>query len=183
MRALAFTVVAISAAWPQSALAQSARAEEALRGLFPGAERFAPKDVFLTDEMAARLERLARARISERMVTFYAATRGAQTLGYAALHTHRVRTKNETLAVAFEPDGRLKRIEVAVFLEPEEYLPPPKWLSQFAGKTAADRLTVGDDLQVLTGATMSARSISETARWLLHAFREAKVAGDERKAP
>lgn len=183
MRVLALTALAVAAVWPRAVQAQSARAQQALKALFPSAERFAPKDVFLTEEMAARLERLSRARISERMVTFYAATKGEETLGWAALHTHRVRTKNETLAVAFEPDGRLKRIDVAVFLEPEEYLPPPKWLAQFAGKSAGDRLTVGDDVQVLTGATMSARSISETARWLLHALREAKVAGDERKAP
>lgn len=164
---------------PLTAFAQTARTQDALKALFPEAERFTPKDVFLTDEMAARLEKLARAKITERMVTFYVATKGAQTVGYAALHTHKVRTKNETLAVGFEPDGRIRRIDVAMFLEPEEYLPPPRWLAQFSGKTADDRLTLGDDVMVLTGATLSARSISETARWLLQALREAKVpAGD-----
>lgn len=173
MRSLVLTVALLSV----PAAAQSARVQETLKALFPEAERFTAKDVFLTDEMAQKLEKLARAKVTERMITFYVATKGAQTLGYAALHTHKVRTKNETLALGFEPDGRIKRIDVAVFLEPEEYLPPPKWLAQFSGKTADDRLVVGDDVAVLSGATLSARSISETARWLLNAFREAGVAG------
>ncbi|MEW6433452.1 MAG: FMN-binding protein [Myxococcota bacterium] len=169
MRALLVTILLL----PAAAAAQTARAEAALKALFPDAERFTPRDVFLTEEMAARLEKLARVKVTERMVTFYVAARGETTLGYAALHTHRVRTKNETLAIGFEPDGRLKRIDVAVFLEPEEYLPTPKWLAQFAGKTAEDRLGLGDDVSVLSGATLSARSISETARWLLQALRAA----------
>lgn len=158
------------------AWAQSARTTETLKQLFPDAQRFTARDVFLTPEMAARLQALSRSKVTERMVTFYAAERDGRAVGYAALHTHRVRTKNETLVVGFEPDGRLKRIEVAVFLEPEEYLPPRQWLAQFDGKGADARLALGDDLMVLSGATLSARSIAETARWLLHAFREAKVA-------
>lgn len=171
MRALLLTI-----AFALPAQAQSDRAQVALKKLFPQAERFTPKDVFLTEEMAARLQTLARAKISERMVTFYAASAGGQTLGYAALHTHKVRTKNETLAVAFEPDGRLRRIDVALFLEPQEYEPPPKWLAQFKSATTSSRLTVGDDLDGITGATLSARGAAETARWLLQTFQEVKVA-------
>lgn len=159
-----------------TAWAQSPRTTETLKQFFPDAQRFTARDVFLTPDMAARLQALSRSKVTERMVTFYAAEREGKPVGYAALHTHRVRTKNETLAVAFEPDGRLKRIDVAVFLEPEEYLPPRQWLAQFDGKDAGARLALGDDLMVLSGATLSARSIAETARWLLHAFKEAKVA-------
>jgi hypothetical protein len=173
MRALVLGVVV---GWSTFAAAQTERTQAALKSVFPEADRFAAKDVFLTDEAAAKLQALARTKISERIVTFYVATSGEKIVGYAAMHTHKVRTKNETVVVAFEPDGVIRRIDLAVFLEPEEYAPRPEWLAQFKGKSTSDRLTVGDDVTMITGATLSARSISETARWLLLALKEGHLA-------
>jgi len=85
-----------------------------------------------------------------------------------------VRTKRETLALAFEPDGRIRRISILAFLEPAEYRPTDRWLDQFAGKGGGDRLAVGDDLAPITGATLSARGVAERARWLLAALHEAR---------
>jgi hypothetical protein len=96
------------------------------------------------------------------------------------LQSHVVRTKRETLLVAFEPDGRLKRIAVVAFLEPPEYKPSERWLAQFAGKGPADRLAVGDDLAFISGATLSARGVAEQSRWLLQALRMAREAGKVR---
>jgi hypothetical protein len=164
--------LALGFCWALGASAQPP-AEERLKAIFPAADRFTARDLLLSDEQASRLAALARAKVSERMVTFYAATRSEAVLGYAVFHTHRVRTKNETLAVSFEPDGRLKRVEVVAFLEPAEYQPTDRWLKQLDGKSTADRLTVGDDLAAVSGATLSARGIAEQARWLLYAFKEA----------
>jgi hypothetical protein len=165
------------------AAAQSTRVQAALSALFPEAKRFTAKDVFLTEEVATKIQAQARTRIHERMVTFYVAAGAAgDTLGYVVVHTHQVRTKNETLAIGLEPDGSIRRIDVALFLEPAEYEPPPKWLAQFKGKTASARLAVGDDLDVISGASLSARSVTETARWLLRVFPEAGL-GTKEKAP
>jgi hypothetical protein len=147
--------------------------EAAVRALFPACDRIEAKDVLLTDEMAARIEKLARARVPERLVTFYTARKGADVLGYAAIHTHVVRTKQETLSLAFEPDGRIRKITVLSFLEPPEYKPSERWLAQFDGKRAGDRLAVGQDIAPITGATLTARGITEASRWLLQALREA----------
>ncbi len=148
-----------------------------LRATFPAAERFDAVDVILTDEMARKIDELARSRIAERMVTFYTARRGAEVLGHAVVQSHVVRTKRETLLVAFEPDGRIKRIAVVSFLEPPEYKPSDRWLGQFAGKGVADRLAVGDDLAPISGSTLSARGVAEQSRWLLQALQAAKKQG------
>ncbi len=150
---------------------------DALRAAFPDAERFDASDVLLTDEMARRLDALARSRIPERMVTFYVARRGTALLGYAVLQSHVVRTKRETLLVAFEPDGRIRKVLVVAFLEPPEYRPPDRWLAQLDGKGTADRLAVGDDLAPITGSTLSARGVAEQSRWLLQALEMARRAG------
>ena len=159
-----------------------------LRAAFPDAILFEPADLLLTDEMARKLDELARTRIPERMVTFYVARgpgvpdrmRGGPVLGYAVVQSHVVRTKRETLLVAFEPDGRLRRIAVLSFLEPPEYKPSERWLAQFAGKGTGDRLAVGDDVAPISGSTLSARGVSDQARWLLQALRAAREA---RKVP
>lgn len=156
----------------------------ALRAAFPDAAVFEPTDLLLTDEMARKLDELARTRIAERMVTFYVAraagapdrAKGGPVLGYAVVQSHVVRTKRETLLVAFEPDGRIRRISVLSFLEPPEYRPSERWLAQFAGKGTGDRLAVGDDVAPISGSTLSARGVSDQARWLLQALRAAREA-------
>jgi hypothetical protein len=152
----------------------------ALQAIFPGMDRVESSDLLLTDEMARRLDDLSRSRIPERMVTFYVARREADVLGYAVIQSHVVRTKRETLLVAFEPDGSLRRIVVLAFLEPPEYKPSERWLAQLAGKGTADRLAVGDDVAPITGSTLSARGVTEHARWLLQAL---KAGRDSRKVP
>jgi hypothetical protein len=177
MRATPLVLATLALLHGAEARAQAAAPTDPLRAAFPDADRFDSEDVLLTDEMAARLDELARARIRERMVTFYVARQGERTLGYAVVQSHVVRTKRETLLVVFEPDGRLRKLLVVSFLEPPEYKPSERWLSQFAGKGAGDRLAVGDDLAPITGATLSARGVAEQSRWLLQALKMAREQG------
>lgn len=167
LSALALTVYLCAGASP----ADQAR-QAALQAAFPAAERFEAHDVLLTEEQAARLAAVARARVDARLVTFYAARRGAETLGYVVLHTHRVRTKNQVLAVSFELDGRLHQVQIAAFHEPSEYRPGEAWLARLSGKTSRDRLAVGMDLDAISGASLSTRTTAEQTRWLLAAFQE-----------
>jgi hypothetical protein len=143
----------------------------ALRTTFPDADHFESNDVLLTDEMVSRIESLARARVRERLVTLYTAMRGGAVAGHAVIHSHIVRTKRETLLIAFEPDGRIRRVSVVAFLEPAEYRPADRWLRQFEGKGTGDKLAVGQDIAPITGATLTARGVSEQARWLLQALK------------
>lgn len=153
------------------------KADAALRSAFPEADRMVAKDVILTEELRQRISELARARIDDRMVTFYEARKGDTLLGYVAIQSHIVRTKRETLSLAFAPDGTLRKVEIIAFLEPAEYMPPERWLAQLSNKTAADRLAVGQDLAPISGATLSARGIAEQARWVLQALKAAKEKG------
>lgn len=175
--ASASVLLAALAAAP-SPVEPRSREAEALRAIFPEAERLEPRDLLLDDQAATRLGELAHARVADRMVTFYTARRAGEVVGYAAIHTHVVRTKRETFAVAFEPDGRIRRIVVLAFLEPPEYQPAERWLEQFHGKGEKDRLAVGDDLRPIAGATLSARGIAERSRWLLQALLAARRRGD-----
>ena len=184
MRTGLAVAVTIGILWAAGASAQAPGvapgAPEVLRSAFPEADRLDAADVLLTADMAKRLDELSRSRIPERLVTFYTARRGPAVLGYAVLQSHVVRTKRETLLVVFEPDGRLRKLQVVAFLEPPEYKPSERWLAQFAGKGTEDRLAVGDDIAFISGATLSARGVAEQSRWLLQALRMAREAGKVR---
>lgn len=168
---IATLAVGLSPALASAAISAEEKEEVALRATFPDAERFESRDVLLTDAMVSRIESLARARVRERLVTFYTAMRGGAVTGHAVIHSHIVRTKRETLLIAFEPDGRIRRISIVAFLEPEEYRPADRWLRQFEGKGAGDKLAVGQDIAPISGATLTARGVSEQARWLLQALK------------
>jgi hypothetical protein len=173
-------VVSLAGSVSAHAQAPASGKPDPLRAAFPDAERFDATDVLLSDEMAKRLDDLAHSKIPERMVTFYAARKGDAVQGYAVLQSHVVRTKRETLMLAFEPDGRIRRIVVVSFLEPPEYRPSDRWLGQFSGKGTSDRLAVGDDLAPISGSTLSARGVAEQSRWLLQAL---QMARQGRKVP
>jgi hypothetical protein len=186
MRAGIAIAIAVAALHGGAARADSTPADPGppgmLRAAFPEAARFEAADLLLTEEVARRLAELARTRIPERMVTFYVArgpgspdgAKDGPVLGYAVLQSHVVRTKRETLLVTFEADGRLRRVVVLQFLEPPEYRPSERWLAQLAGKGTGDRLAVGDDVAPISGSTLSARGVTDQARWLLQALRMAR---------
>ncbi len=148
------------------------RPPDALKRAFPKAERIDARDVLLTDDMVRRIEKLARTRPRDRLVTFYTAVTDGRVAGHAVVHSHIVRTKRETFLLVFEPDGRIRHVDIIAFFEPLEYMPTERWLAQLRGKSANHRLTVGDDVAAISGATLSARGIAEEARWLLAALRE-----------
>jgi len=175
LRSLAATVVAAALLLPPRSGAEGpgGKEEAVVRAEFPAADAVSVRDVVLTDETVRRIEGLARTQVKERLVTFYTAEKAGAPLGYLVIQSHVVRTKRETLSIAFEPDGRIRAIRVLAFLEPEEYRPSDRWLGQFRGRGPGDRLVVGQDVAPISGATLTARGIAEQSRFLLLALREA----------
>jgi hypothetical protein len=161
--------------------AASVRPAEALAQAFPGAEAITPTDVPLTEALTKRIAAAARIQPKDRLVTFYTARKGGQVIGHAVIHSHVVRTKRETFLLAFDATATITRLRIIAFFEPEEYMPPERWLDRFVGRSASGRLQVGDDVDAITGATLSARGITEEIRWLLAAFRLTLGAAAEAK--
>ena len=88
-------------------------------------------------------------------------------IGYAYFDTHLVRTLAETILVLLSPEGRIVRIDILSFEEPEDYLPPKRWLQQFPGRSDPDTLAAGGRIRSLTGATLSARAVTQAVRRVL----------------
>jgi uncharacterized protein with FMN-binding domain len=85
---------------------------------------------------------------------------------YAYIDSHIVRTLNETLIV-FIKGKKIKKIEMIEFLEPREYRPSDLWIDQFKNKKLSKNLKTYGEIDGLTGATLSAKAITYSARRIL----------------
>jgi len=79
-----------------------------------------------------------------------------------------VRTKPEVVLYIITPEGRLDVVEVLAFQEPLEYMPDEEWLKVFKGKELAPgTIRHRRDIPNITGATITARAITDNARKVL----------------
>ena len=137
--------------------------QQALQLAYPGCV-FTRKEFYLTDAQAAKVKALSRADLPGLWFVGYEARKNGKLVGVGFFDTHRVRTENETALVAVGADGRILRVEVIAFREPQDYAPRQAWIDQFKGKTLDDGLSLKRDIRPLAGATLTANALSDAAR-------------------
>jgi hypothetical protein len=140
--------------------------DEALRLAFPGSG-IAPRTAYLTPEQVRRAAELSGEEVASALVRYHEARRNGQLVGTAYFDTHRVRTLPETLMVVVDPQGRVARIEVISFREPEEYMPRGVWYEQFLGKTLDRDLQLKRGIHAVTGASLTVRATTAAVRRVL----------------
>lgn len=162
VRAALLLLVALAAAVPAAAQGVLTQ-EEALRLAFPGAavER---RTAYLDEAQVRQARGLAGAEVTQRVVTYYVATRNGSTVGAAYFDAHRVRTLAEVLMLVVDREARLQRIEVLKFAEPPEYRASDRWLGQFAGRELKPDLSLRKGIVNMTGATLTANAVTAAAR-------------------
>ena len=140
--------------------------QRALELAFPPPAKVERKTLYLDDEQARRVAEASGAPMETRVVPYYVGENAGRVIGYAYFDTHLVRTLPETILILVAPDGRLERIDILSFDEPEDYLPTGRWLQQFQGRSLQD-LGARQGIRMLTGATLSSRAVSQSARRIL----------------
>lgn len=135
--------------------------DEALRLAFPGA-KVGRRTAYLTKEQVRRAAELSGEEVASALVTYYESP-----AGFAYFDTHRVRTLPETLMVVVDPQGKVKRVEVISFREPEEYMPRGNWYGQFQGWKLDRDLQVKRGIHPVTGATLTVRATASAVRRVL----------------
>jgi Na+-translocating ferredoxin:NAD+ oxidoreductase RnfG subunit len=139
-------------------------ADEAVRQLLPG-DSYERETLLLTEAEQAAGTELAAKEIPSALVTRYVVRNEAgEVAGYAYLDKHMVRTLPQTLMVAVDADGVLIGIKVLAFREPAEYMARDGWTKQFRGKTVQDEIKMKKNIDGITGATLTARAVTQCAR-------------------
>ncbi|MGH2567139.1 MAG: FMN-binding protein [Bacteroidota bacterium] len=144
--------------------------DEALKLYFPEALSVERKTVFLTDRQVDLIQSRARAKVESKVLTYYVGRSAVGVQGYAFFETQTVRTMPETYLVVVDPDSSVRAVEMLAFYEPEDYLPPNRWLGLFSNKTLRDDLWLKRGVQNIVGATISAQSITDGVRRILATF-------------
>ncbi|WP_031433691.1 FMN-binding protein [Methylomarinum vadi] len=116
-----------------------------------------------------QIEKLARVKLESALFSFYVGKKDGKVLGYAAIESHTVRTKPETLLVVLNPEGKITAIHTLAFHEPPEYQPPQRWYEQLY-RRELDQLSFNADIQGITGATLSTRSALNISRKVMAIF-------------
>ena len=129
-------VVALGA-WPGAAPgAVLISREEALALAFPPPAVVERRTAWLDEAQLAEARRRAGEGVElvSAHVPHYVALRAGALLGTGYFDTHRVRTAAQTVLVVVTPEGRIERLEVIAFDEPDEYRARAAWLDQFDGR-------------------------------------------------
>lgn len=140
--------------------------DEALETVaFPESDRIERRTLFLEPEELQALSTRAYSRVESRLQTVYVGWQGETVLGYAVIDTDIVRSKAATYIVVLTPEGTIRDMRVLAWQEPPEYEPPQRWLDRFIGRDLdTHTLRPGQDVDGISGATLSVRMLAEHAR-------------------
>ena len=152
--------------------------DEALKIAFPDADKIVKKNIFLNSDQVKEIESLAKTKLESKLYVFYEGKKGDETLGYAVIDTHRLRTMTETVIILINPDGTHRMTEILAFFEPPDYKPEDNWIDLFNGKALNDSLWMGRDIPNITGATITANALMNSIRRVMAVFNVA-VKGKE----
>ena len=146
--------------------AQGLSREEALAAVYSGADIRA-EQLFLTPAQLKQVATRAGTDPASALVARYLATRNAEIVGRAYVDTHTVRTKRESLLISLDAEGRVMRIDVTAFLEPQEFRAPGPWLGQYRGRALDDDLGINRAIRPIAGGTLTARAANSAVRRVL----------------
>ncbi len=145
--------------------AQRVDIEAIIKSLYPDVTKIEKKSTIITKSELAEIQKKAKTKIRSKLVRYYLIHHGNKT-DIAIVSSQKVRTKKAAVLYFLE-DGKIIHIEILAFGEPPEFLPTDKWLTQFYGKTEKSKLIVGEDIAAKSGATLSAKSITNGAKTVL----------------
>jgi len=140
--------------------------QEAMELAFGTEAKIESLSLFLKADEKERIETLARTKIDSSLFTFYVSKKGDEIIAYAAIESHKVRTKPETLLVVLSAQGQLTRVETLAFHEPPEYQPSERWYAQLLNLPLED-VSFRKKVQGISGATLSSRAALDSVRKVL----------------
>ena len=120
--------------------------EQAQKGAFPSATSFT----------VVQVDRIWRAETGGRLLGFFIFDRVIGKHLYI------------DYSVALDASGRIRQIDILAYRE--SYggeIRSPSWLAQFAGKSSASALQVGNDIRNISGATLSSHHVTEGVKRIM----------------
>ena len=122
------------------------------------------KNILLSKAKAKIIQQSAQVKLTSKIFRIFKAKKEDEVLGYGILVNKKVRSKNAVVLYLISKDSVLKSIEVIAFNEPLEYIPSKSWNAQFENIQTDTMLRSSKEIPTITGATLSAQSITNGSR-------------------
>ncbi|GAB3628878.1 Electron transport complex subunit RsxG [Pandoraea terrae] len=140
-------------------------APDAQKLMFPEATAFVPQPVVLTPDKMKEIAAHAGGVINSVSWKVFAAMQGETVLGYVVTDAVIGKFQLINYAVAFGTDGAIKDVEILSYREEHGGEVRTKaWRRQFFGKTASAPLRIGNDIDNISGATLSCTHLTDGIR-------------------
>ncbi|WP_457749012.1 FMN-binding protein [Sulfurimonas sp.] len=121
------------------------------------------KNILLSSKAFKKIQSEAKVKLQTKIYRIYTAKKDGKTVGYGILINKKVRSKN-AVVMYFIANNKLEGIEIIAFNEPHEYIPSKTWTSQFQNIPTNRMLKLSRNIPTITGATLSARSVTDGSR-------------------
>lgn len=161
------------------------KAEAALKNIFPAATNFEKSNVVLTEEQVRLIQESAGVSFEKThsaKLIVYRIDASDKIIGYAFEDVVVGKWAPIHYLVGLDLQGAVLQV---VVLEYKEIRGRPvakkRFLNQYKGKTIQDELMLRSDIDGVTGATISSRSMTDGVRKILHIFKMIKDSFDETK--
>jgi len=160
--------VAIYAVAPQCIAAKYMSIEQARELMFPFADEYVTQPLQLTPKQVQEIDTLSGVTGRGAQPLLWRAMAKGKLIGW--LFLDQVIGKHEliTYALGVNTDGSIRQLQIIEYLETYgSQVRYPNWRDQFVGKTVRDPLRVDSDIDNISGATLSARHLTDGIRRLL----------------
>ncbi len=138
--------------------------EAALAEVFADADTVRRETLFLGEAQQKAIETAAKMPLNTAIISYYVGEKAGKPYRYAFFEDQVVRTKKAVLLVVVNAAGYIENLEVLAFFEPLDYLPIARWFDLFRGKSLAEGILPGRNIDTVSGATLSVRAFSGVAR-------------------
>jgi len=159
---------AIYAVAPQCIAAKYLSIDQAREQIFPFADEYVTKPLQLTSGQIEEIDRLSGTTGRGAQPLVWQAMAKRKQIGW--LFLDQVIGKHEliTYALGMNIDGSVRQFQIIEYLETYgSQVRYPNWRDQFVGKTVKNPLRIESDIENISGATLSARHLTDRIRRLL----------------
>ena len=162
------TLIAPAALVSPAYAAQYLTTEAAQKTLFPDASAFVPHPVRLSDAQKNVVEKAAKVRMHFPEQPVWQVMADGKPAGWFVLDEVYGKHEFITYAVALDASGAVRGVEILDYRETHGgEIRNPKWRAQFNGVRHGAPLKLDEDIQNISGATLSCKHIAEGVRRVL----------------
>jgi Na+-translocating ferredoxin:NAD+ oxidoreductase RnfG subunit len=139
--------------------------EEALQVALPEAQDIRVEEIQLQPDQQQQVQQKVGEPMETDSVIFYVGTHNNQVDGYAYITDKKGRHRPITFIVGLKPDCSVREVAIMIYREPRGYeVKEQRFLRQYQHKTMQDPIEVYRDIKNISGATISAHSVSAGVR-------------------